>query len=143
MGLFDNLAGMLGGGGQSQGQGGMGMIESLLSQGGGGGPSSNVVGSLLGGGQQSPDGGVQAPASGGMAGMLEQLAANGLGEHVSSWLSSNPNLPISPQQIHDALGSQQVQQLASSSGLPIESFLQQLSQHLPQAAAEQAGTAQG
>jgi uncharacterized protein YidB (DUF937 family) len=77
-----------------------------------------------------------------MAGMLETLAANGLGEHVSSWLSNNPNLPINPQQIHDALGSEQVQQMAASSGLPIGDFLQQLAQHLPQAASEQAGTDQ-
>ncbi len=155
MGLFDNLTGMLGGG-PSEGQqgegaaggGAMGMIGQLLGQ-GGGGPSSNILGSLLGGGQQAQGsgaqdvGGGQAPAAGGIAGMLETLAANGLGEHVSSWLSNNPNLPINPQQIHDALGSEQVQQMASSSGLPVGAFLQQLAQHLPQAASEQAGVAQG
>ena len=147
MGLFDNLTGMLGGGpGEAQqGGGAMGIVGQLLGQ-GGGGPSSNILGSLLGGGQQAQgDGsqgagsqGGQAPA-GGMAGMLEALAANGLGEHVSSWLSNTPNLPINPQQIHDALGSEQVQQMAASSGLPVGSFLQQLAQHLPQAASEQAG----
>ena len=149
MGLFDNLAGMMGG--QDQGQGGqgaqgespMGMIGSLLNQ-GGGGPSSNVIGSLLGGGRPGQDGaGGQAPAAGGMAGVLEMLAANGMGEHVSSWLSNTPNLPIDPQQIHDALGSEQVQQMAASSGLPVGSFLQQLAQHLPAAASESAGTQQG
>ena len=145
MGLFDNLAGMLGGGGQaSEGPGGegqqgetpMGMIGSLLNQ--GGGASSNVIGSLLGGGGQGMDG-----QAGGMAGMLETLAANGMGEHVSSWLTDNPNLPIDPQQIHDALGSEQVQQMAASSGLPVGAFLQQLAQHLPAAASEAAGTQQG
>ncbi len=152
MGLFDNLAGMLGGGagegqpGEGQQGGAMGMFGQLLNQ-GGGGPSSNILGSLLGGGQQAqgaaPQDGGQTPAAGGLAGMLETLAANGLGEHVSSWLSNNPNLPINPQQIHDALGSQQVEQMAASSGLPIGSFLQQLAQHLPQAASEQAGTNPG
>ena len=118
-------------------------MESLLNQ-GGGGPSSNVIGSLLGGGAtQSVGQGDQASASGGgLAGVLESLAANGLGEHVSSWLSNNPNLPISEQQIHDALGSEQVQQMASSTGLPIGAFLQQLAQHLPTAASEAAGAQQ-
>ena len=145
MGLFDNLAGMLGGQGQGQGEPGenpMGMIGSLLNQ-GGGGVSSNLVGSLLGGGQAAgQDGATETPAAGGLAGMLETLAANGMGEHVSSWLTNNPNLPVDPQQIHDALGSEQVQQMAASSGLPVGSFLQQLAQHLPAAASEAAGTAQ-
>ena len=154
MGLFDNLAGMLDGltgqqGGGEQGEGAMGIVSSLLNQ-GRGGPSSNILGSLLGGGGQGGlqaeglqgDQGGPAPA-GGLAGMLETLAANGLGEHVSSWLSNNPNLPISEQQIHDALGSQQVQQIASSTGLPVGAFLQQLAEHLPQAASEQAGANPG
>ena len=148
MGLFDNLTSMLGGGpgaGQ-EGEGVMGIVGQLLNQ-GGGGPSSNILGSLLGGGAQGQTGEAQAggaaPAAGGMAGMLETLAANGMGEHVSSWLSNNPNLPINPQQIHDALGSEQVQQMAASSGLPVGDFLQQLAQHLPQAASEQAGTDPG
>ena len=147
MGLFDNLTGMLGGGSSEgeQGEGAMGIVGQLLNR-GGGGPSSSILSSLLGGGQQAQgdgsQGGGQTPAAGGLAGMLESLAANGLGEHVSSWLSNNPNLPINPQQIHDALGSEQVRQMAASSGLPVGDFLQQLAQHLPQAASEQAGTDQ-
>jgi uncharacterized protein YidB (DUF937 family) len=154
VGLFDNLTGMLGGlGGQqgdSQGEGAMGIVNTLLRQ--GGGPSSNVIGSLLGGGGQAVDPNGQpaaaAPAggslaSGGLAGMLETLAANGMAEHVASWLSNNPNMPVSEQQIHDALGSDQVRQLASSTGLPVGDFLQQLAQHLPNAASEAAGTNPG
>ena len=157
MGLFDSLKGMMGGedageqgsgeqGSGEPGGGAMGMIGSMLNQ-GGGGPSSNMLGSLLGGlgGQgaaQAGDGQGGTPAAGGLAGMLEALAANGMGEHVSSWLSNNPNLPINPQQIHDALGSEQVQQMAASSGLPVGDFLKQLAQHLPAAASEQAGVNQ-
>jgi uncharacterized protein YidB (DUF937 family) len=156
VGLFDNLTGMLGGLGGQQGgdqeEGAMGIVSSLLRQ--GGGPSSNVIGSLLGGGGQQaadPDGqggamGAPAgggPGAGGLAGMLETLAANGMADHVASWLSNNPNLPVSEQQIHDALGSDQVRQLASSTGLPVGDFLQQLAQHLPNAASEAAGTNPG
>jgi uncharacterized protein YidB (DUF937 family) len=140
MGILDNLAGMLGGGGDQSGEqagGAMNIVQQLMQQ-GGEGQSSGIVSALLGavGGQ----GGAGAP-QGGMAGMLETLAANGLGEQVSSWVSNNPNLPISPDQIRSALGSDQVQQMASATGLPVGDFLKHLAEHLPQAAAEQAGTA--
>lgn len=140
VGLFDNLGGLVQGalGQQGQGEqaeGAMGIVGSLLQQGGGQGQSSNIVGALLGGA------GGQGGAQGGMAGMLETLAANGLADHVGSWLGGANNLPVSPQQIHDALGSEQVQQMASASGLPVGDFLQHLADHLPQAASEASGTA--
>jgi len=134
MGILDNLTGMLGGGGEGQqGEGAMNILGGLLQQGGGQGQSSNIIGALLGGGDQGGQGG-------GLQGTLETLAANGLGEHVSSWLSNNPNIPVSADQIRDALGSEQVQSMANSTGLPVGDFLQHLAQHLPQAASESAGT---
>lgn len=149
MGILDTITGMLGGGDAeaganptaNQAQGAMSIVNSLLQQGGQTGQSSNIVGALLGavGGQATGAAGGQN----GVAAMLETMAANGLADHVSSWLSNNPNLPVTPQQIHDALGSEQVQQMAASAGLPVADFLQHLAQHLPQAAAEQAGAAQG
>ena len=132
MGILDSLTSMVGGGGEGQqGEGAMGILGSLLQQGGGEGQSSNIVGALLGG----AGGGL-----GGLQGTLETLAANGLSEHVGSWLSNNPNIPISTDQIRDALGSDQVQSMANASGLPVGDFLQHLAQHLPQAAAEAAGS---
>jgi uncharacterized protein YidB (DUF937 family) len=85
---------------------------------------------LQGAGGAAPDGG--------MSGMLETLAANGLGEHVAAWTSGG-NLPVSPEQIQSALGSEQVQQMAQASGLPVGDFLQHLADHLPAAAAAQSG----
>ena len=143
MGILDNLTGMLGGGqnagGGDQAQGAMNIIQQLVSQGGGqSGQSSGIVGAVLGaaGGAMGGQAG-----QGGIAGMLETLAANGLSEHVASWVSNNPNMPVSVDQIRSALGSEQVQQMATASGLPIGEFLQHLAQHLPQAASEQAGVA--
>ncbi len=152
MGLFDTITNALGGTGQQGAEGGLG---NLLRQ-GGPGASGGIIGQLLAGfggggqagaGQAGGQGGI-AQALGGqggggmaaMAAMLETLAANGLGQQVSSWMSNNPNLPVSPQQIHDALGSQQVQQLAQSTGLPIGDFLRHLADHLPTAASQAAGT---
>jgi len=114
MGLFDGLAGNLGG---------------LLSQQGGDDHSANIVGALVGGG-----------GAGGVGGVLETLAANGLGDQVASWTGNGANLPISPDQITAALGSDQVQQLAQASGLPVGDFLQHLTAHLPAAAAATVGS---
>src|ERR1700761_2844538 len=124
MGILDNLTGMVGGGDGQQGEGAMGILGSLLQQGGGEGQSSNIVGALLG---AAGGGGAQG---GGLQSTLETLAANGLADHVGSWLSNNPNIPVSPDQIRDALGSEQVQQMANSAGLPIGDFLTHLAQPL-------------
>ncbi len=136
MGILDSLTSMVGGGEGQQGEGAMGILGSLLQQGGGAGQSSNIVGALLG----AVGGGQGGAQGGGLQGTLETLAANGLSEHVGSWLSNNPNLPVSADQIRDALGSEQVQSMASASGLPVGDFLQHLAQHLPQAASEAAGS---
>ena len=138
MGLFDSIAGAVGnaiGGGNQSGEGAQTILSNLLQQ-GGTGQRGNIVGSLLGG-----LGGAQGGAQGGgMASTLETLASSGLGAEVSSWMSNGHNLPISPQQLHDALGSEQVQQMAQASGLPIGEFLKHLADHLPAAAAQASGT---
>ncbi len=94
-------------------------LEGMLGQ--GEGQSANIVGALL-------------PAGGDIGSMLSNLAANGLAEHVASWTGGGQNLPISPDQLRDALGSDQVQQMANSAGLPIGDFLKHLADHLPAAA---------
>jgi uncharacterized protein YidB (DUF937 family) len=65
----------------------------------------------------------------GMAGMMEHLAANGCAEHVAAWTSGG-NMPISPDQLQSALGSDQAQQMASAAGQPVEDFLKDFSDHL-------------
>ena len=131
MGLLDDLGGALGGAmgaatGQQGGQAGgiAGLLGGLL-QGGGAGQSGQLVSALLGG----------ATGGGDMGKTLATLAANGLGEQVSSWLSNNPNLPVSPDQIRAALGNEQVEQMANATGLPVGDFLRHLADHLPAAAA--------
>ncbi len=107
MGLFDDLVGgvMRSALGQSESQ----LLPGLLSQ-------------LLG-----------QTNLGNIGGLLTQLQQGGLGNEVSSWLSNNPNLPVSADQLRAALGNQQLQQMAQAAGIPIDKLLAMLSQHLPQA----------
>ncbi|HLK81034.1 MAG TPA: YidB family protein [Xanthobacteraceae bacterium] len=68
---------------------------------------------------------------GSIGGLLQQLQQSGLGAEVASWLGNGANLPISVDQLKNALGDQRLRQLATQLGLPVDQLLDQLSQHLP------------
>jgi uncharacterized protein YidB (DUF937 family) len=66
-----------------------------------------------------------------LGGLLQQLQKSGLGAQVTSWLGNGANLPISVDQLKAALGDENVRQIATSLGIPVDQLLAQLSQHLP------------
>lgn len=115
MGLLDSVLGAALGGG-SQGGGGQ---ADLLKM---------VIGMLAGGGQGGQAGG----AAGGLGGLLEQFQRSGLGEVAGSWVSTGQNLPISPDQLGQVLGGDQIAGMASQLGMNSGDLLGQLSQMLPQ-----------
>ena len=117
----------------------MGLLESVLGglMGGAGGsasPMSGVLMSLLGGGQQGGMGvGQPSGMAGGLGSLMSSFQQAGLGHVAQSWVSNGPNQPVSPQQLQSVFGDQQVQSMASQSGMASGDFLSQLSQHLPNA----------
>ena len=70
---------------------------------------------------------------GDLQGMLAKLQQGGLGPQVQSWLGSGANMPISADQLRSALGNDQVKQLAAHFGIPVDSALKLLAEHLPTA----------
>jgi uncharacterized protein YidB (DUF937 family) len=70
---------------------------------------------------------------GGLQGLINQFQQNGLGDTVNSWVGTGPNKSISPDQVHQALGPDLLQQLSAKSGLSVQDLAQKLSQILPQA----------
>jgi uncharacterized protein YidB (DUF937 family) len=54
---------------------------------------------------------------GGLQGLIQQLTQAGLGQQVQSWVSSGQNLPISAEQITQALGSGKLQDIAKQLGI--------------------------
>jgi uncharacterized protein YidB (DUF937 family) len=70
---------------------------------------------------------------GGVQGIVKEFETKGLGETVKSWVSTGPNQPISPDQVHSVLGSDLLQQLAAKSGLSIDDLKQKLAHVLPTA----------
>jgi uncharacterized protein YidB (DUF937 family) len=69
---------------------------------------------------------------GGIGGILQQFQAHGLGDTVRSWVSTGPNQPISPDQVHKALGSDTIAELAAKLGISPQELSTKLSTVLPQ-----------
>ena len=74
---------------------------------------------------------------GNLQGIVNKLQESGLGNQVQSWLGNGTNLPVSPDQLRNALGNDQVRQIAQQLGLPVDGALKALAEHLP-AAVDQA-----
>jgi uncharacterized protein YidB (DUF937 family) len=70
---------------------------------------------------------------GGLQGVVNEFERNGLGATVKSWVGTGPNQPISPADVHRALGPDLLQQLSEKSGLSVQDLTAKLSQVLPQA----------
>lgn len=71
-------------------------------------------------------------AKGGIAGLVEQFTSCGLGEIASSWVGTGQNLPISPEQLQSALGTAQIEAVASKTGISPEAASVELVQILPE-----------
>lgn len=69
--------------------------------------------------------------SGGLAGLVQSFKDKGLGEIVSSWVGTGQNLPITPQQMSQGLGTERIQQLAAQAGLTPDVLSAKLSALLP------------
>ncbi len=106
MGLLDELAGGL-----------------LGKSGAGAGLAGSVLSMLAGQGSQG--------GQGGLASLVKAFGDKGLGDIVGSWVGTGANLPISPQQIQQGLGAQQLQALAAQHGISADGAAQALAQLLP------------
>jgi uncharacterized protein YidB (DUF937 family) len=56
------------------------------------------------------------PQTGGLQGLIQRFKEKGLGEAVSSWISTGENQPVSGEQIQHALGGNFIQQIAEQLG---------------------------
>jgi uncharacterized protein YidB (DUF937 family) len=99
----------------------------------------DILGKVVGGGGAGTEAQIMSAVasmlsdkqSGGLAGLVDQFSKNGLGDIVSSWVSTGKNLPISTDQIAKGLGSQQISQIASKVGLPADKVSSTLASILP------------
>jgi uncharacterized protein YidB (DUF937 family) len=106
----------------------MGLLDGLLGQ---------VLGKAVGGGQQNAlleaaMGLLNNQQMGGIGGLLQKLQAGGLGDHVASWVGTGQNQAVSADQIHNALGGDQIQQIAQKIGIEPGHASEGLAALLPQ-----------
>ena len=91
-----------------------------------------IIGGVVGAGMASVISNV-IEQHGGVQGIVNQFEKQGFGETVRSWVGTGANQPISPDQLHQALGANTLQQLAAKAGLTMPELAQKLAQILPQA----------
>ena len=68
---------------------------------------------------------------GGLPGLVQSFHDKGMGGLVSSWVSTGPNPPISGDQVHQVLGSDQVKELAAKAGINPDVASTAIAQLLP------------
>ncbi|MGY4475668.1 YidB family protein [Bradyrhizobium sp. USDA 3364] len=89
--------------------------------------SRAALGGLLAGGAAG------TVLSGGLGDLLNQLQQKGHGDAANSWVGNGPNKQIAPGDLASALGADQIDSLASQSGMSRDDLLQGLSRYLPDA----------
>jgi uncharacterized protein YidB (DUF937 family) len=98
-----------------------------------GGDPGGGLGDLLKGGLGGllAGGAAGSVISGGLGDLLKQFQQNGHGDTANSWVGPGENKPIAPGDLANALGANQIDSLASQSGLSRDDLLSGLSQYLP------------
>ena len=108
-----------------------GNVTASLPGGAGGGGLGDLLKGGLGG--LLAGGAAGTVLSGGLGDLLNQLQQKGHGDTANSWVSNGPNKQIAPGDLANALGADQIDSLASQSGMSRDQLLQGLSQYLPDA----------
>ncbi|WP_420968224.1 YidB family protein [Bradyrhizobium sp. B120] len=108
-----------------------GNVTASLPGGAGGGGLGDLLKGGLGG--LLAGGAAGTVLSGGLGDLLSQLQQKGHGDTANSWVSNGPNKQIAPGDLANALGADQIDSLASQSGMSRDQLLQGLSQYLPDA----------
>ena len=106
MGMFDDMAGKA--------------FESLGFGGGGNANLLNTVLSML-----------ANKESGGLSSMVKGFQEKGLGDIVSSWISTGKNLPISADQLRSGIGEDKISEIARQTGMSSEDVSLNLKDLLP------------
>ena len=73
----------------------------------------------------------EAGNTGGQGHLLNKFRQGGLEDIINSWIGAGSNKPIAPNQLHEALGAETVNDLSRETGMPQGDLLTQLSRLLP------------
>lgn len=76
---------------------------------------------------------IQQVLPGGLNALLDQLRRSGYESQVNSWLGRGPNEPITAEDLQKVIGNQQVRELATKLGIPVDQLFPTLAKALPEA----------
>ena len=135
-GLISNVLGSAMGGGTQAGNNPLGSLLSGLASSLGGGqgaaqPGRSGMGGLAAGSLLSAAM-VLIQQQGGLSGLLDKFRQSGLGQHADSWVAGGPNLPVTGAQVHQALGSGALNDIAAKLGIPAGQAGSTMAQLLPE-----------
>jgi uncharacterized protein YidB (DUF937 family) len=121
-GLDDILGGLMGGKGASGGPGDVfGGLTGARGGGGGGGAMAALLPILAG-----------FLASGGLSKIMGGLKANGLTAQADSWVGTGSNQPVSGRDVEQAMGQEQIQQIAQQLGISESQAADAVARALPE-----------
>ena len=80
---------------------------------------------------QPPTGQPQGGFLGGLGSLVERFQQSGHGDVINSWIGSGQNQPITPDQLHQALGPDAVNNLSRMTGVSSQDLVSELSRVLP------------
>ena len=118
----------------------MGLLDNLLGAGTAQGAHGGIGRALLGmladesGSAERPDASSNhspAAVSGGLNELVQRFEQGGLGDVVRSWIGSGTNQPVTPDQVHQAVGGQTIDRLSQQTGIGRAQLLPLLAQALP------------
>ncbi len=99
---------------------------------------SGLLGSLLGGLNNNQQSGLMSAVSGlvtsggGISGLMQKFSDHGLGDLVKGWVSTGPNPPATAEHIEQVFDGDQLQQIASQTGIDRSQISGHIAQILPQ-----------
>jgi len=105
----------------------MGFLDEITKAG-----SQLLGGGSPGGLMEQVLGLINNPETGGLTGLIDTFKNKGLGEVVSSWVSTGENQPISGDQIASAFGNDTIEEIARKLGISGTDASNALSELLPQ-----------
>ena len=106
----------------------MGIFDEIVK-----GVGSQILGgSQQGGLMEHVFGLINNPDTGGIGGLIQRFGNKGLGDAMSSWISTGENQPVSGEQVTDIFGNETIQQIAQKLGISGEDASSGLAALLPQ-----------
>ena len=108
------------------------MLGGVLGQIGGGNQAQQQGGGIQGRLLQAALGMLTNKQTGGLGGLADMFRQAGLGEKVDSWIGTGQNLPVSGEEVQQALGPDQIIAIAQKIGIPPELASGALAKLLPQ-----------